>query len=136
LVVPWLFEYLEATIPFGVVQFLQTRSRSRDYQSDAEVVALQKCSRSPCNPPVAGENVRQLVTTISIGCGACVAACKNASAMLFVSAKISHLALLPQGKVEETARVLNMVAKFVFHVFTMGHDSSMTFPFLERFSVW
>jgi succinate dehydrogenase / fumarate reductase iron-sulfur subunit len=46
-----------------------------------------------------------------IGCGACVAACKNASAMLFVSAKISHLSLLPQGKVEETARVLNMVAK-------------------------
>ncbi len=44
-----------------------------------------------------------------IGCGACVAACKNASAMLFVSAKISHLSLLPQGKVEETRRVLNMV---------------------------
>lgn len=44
-----------------------------------------------------------------IGCGACVAACKNASAMLFVSAKISHLSLLPQGKVEETRRVLNMI---------------------------
>ncbi len=44
-----------------------------------------------------------------IGCGACVAACKNASAMLFVSAKISHLSMLPQGKVEETQRVLNMV---------------------------
>ena len=44
-----------------------------------------------------------------IGCGACVAACKNASAMLFVSAKISHLSLLPQGKVEETRRVLNLV---------------------------
>ncbi len=46
-----------------------------------------------------------------IGCGACVAACKNASAMLFVAAKISHLALLPQGKVEARSRVLNMVAK-------------------------
>jgi succinate dehydrogenase / fumarate reductase iron-sulfur subunit len=44
-----------------------------------------------------------------IGCGACVAACKNASAMLFVSAKVSHLALLPQGKVESERRVLNMV---------------------------
>lgn len=44
-----------------------------------------------------------------IGCGACVAACKNASGMLFVSAKISHLSLLPQGKVEETRRVLNMI---------------------------
>ncbi len=46
-----------------------------------------------------------------IGCGACVAACKNASAMLFVAAKVSHLSLLPQGKVEENRRVLNMVAK-------------------------
>ncbi len=44
-----------------------------------------------------------------IGCGACVAACKNASAMLFVSAKVSQLALLPQGKVERQDRVLNMV---------------------------
>ncbi len=46
-----------------------------------------------------------------IGCGACVAACKNASAMLFVGAKISHLALLPQGKIEARERVLKMVAK-------------------------
>ncbi len=44
-----------------------------------------------------------------IGCGACVAACKNASAMLFVSAKVSHLALLPQGKPEAERRVLKMV---------------------------
>jgi succinate dehydrogenase / fumarate reductase iron-sulfur subunit len=46
-----------------------------------------------------------------IGCGACVAACKNASAMLFVSAKVSHLALLPQGQPEATRRVKNMVAQ-------------------------
>lgn len=44
-----------------------------------------------------------------ISCGACVAACKNASAMLFTAAKISHLSLLPQGKVEEDRRVLSMV---------------------------
>lgn len=44
-----------------------------------------------------------------IGCGACVASCKNSSAMLFVSAKVSQFALLPQGKVEATERVLNMV---------------------------
>jgi succinate dehydrogenase / fumarate reductase iron-sulfur subunit len=44
-----------------------------------------------------------------IGCGACVASCKNSSAMLFVSAKVSQLALLPQGQVEREARVLNMV---------------------------
>ena len=46
-----------------------------------------------------------------IGCGACVATCKNASAMLFVSAKVSQFALLPQGKVEATDRVMNMVAQ-------------------------
>jgi succinate dehydrogenase / fumarate reductase, iron-sulfur subunit len=44
-----------------------------------------------------------------IGCGACVAACKNASAMLFTAAKVSHLALLPQGQVEKAARVRKMV---------------------------
>jgi succinate dehydrogenase / fumarate reductase iron-sulfur subunit len=44
-----------------------------------------------------------------IGCGACVAACPNASAMLFVAAKVSHLALLPQGQAEREERVLNMV---------------------------
>jgi succinate dehydrogenase / fumarate reductase iron-sulfur subunit len=44
-----------------------------------------------------------------IGCGACVATCKNSSAMLFVSAKVSQYALLPQGKVEAVDRVLNMV---------------------------
>ncbi len=44
-----------------------------------------------------------------IGCGACVAACRNASAMLFVSAKITHLAMLPQGESERTERALNLV---------------------------
>ena len=46
-----------------------------------------------------------------IGCGACVAACPNASAMLFVSAKVSHLALLPQGRPEAASRALSMVRK-------------------------
>ena len=46
-----------------------------------------------------------------IGCGACVAACKNASAMLFVSAKVAHLARLPQGKPEREKRVMAMVAQ-------------------------
>ena len=46
-----------------------------------------------------------------IGCGACVAACKNASAMLFVAAKVSHLGMLPQGQPERTARVRKMVSQ-------------------------
>ena len=46
-----------------------------------------------------------------IGCGACVAACPNASAMLFTAAKIAHLGLLPQGQPERSTRVRNMVAQ-------------------------
>jgi len=46
-----------------------------------------------------------------IGCGACVAACKNASAALFTAAKITHLALLPQGQVERSTRVIDMVER-------------------------
>ncbi|MCY7422152.1 MAG: succinate dehydrogenase/fumarate reductase iron-sulfur subunit [Chitinophagaceae bacterium] len=46
-----------------------------------------------------------------IGCGACVAACKNSSAMLFVAAKVSHLALLPQGGPEKKTRSLNMITQ-------------------------
>jgi succinate dehydrogenase / fumarate reductase iron-sulfur subunit len=46
-----------------------------------------------------------------IACGACVAACKNASAMLFVASKVSHLNLLPQGEVEKDRRVLRMVSQ-------------------------
>ncbi len=52
---------------------------------------------------------RAMDAAACIACGACVAACKNASAMLFVSAKVSHLAQLPQGQVERERRALNMV---------------------------
>lgn len=52
---------------------------------------------------------RAFDAAVCIGCGACVAACKNSSAMLFVAAKVSHLAMLPQGKVEAAQRVRNMV---------------------------
>jgi succinate dehydrogenase / fumarate reductase iron-sulfur subunit len=55
------------------------------------------------------ESDRAMDAAQCIGCGACVAACKNASAMLFVSAKVSHLSLLPQGQVEKDQRVANMV---------------------------
>ena len=52
---------------------------------------------------------RSMDAAACIGCGACVATCKNSSAMLFVAAKVSQFALLPQGRVEATERVLNMV---------------------------
>jgi len=60
--------------------------------------------------PVAKTNAeRAMDAAACIGCGACVAACKNASAMLFTAAKVSHLALLPQGQPERRRRVRNMV---------------------------
>ncbi|MGO8697191.1 MAG: succinate dehydrogenase/fumarate reductase iron-sulfur subunit [Limisphaerales bacterium] len=60
--------------------------------------------------PVAKTEADQAMDAAAcIGCGACVAACKNASAMLFVSAKVSHLASLPQGRTERERRVLSMV---------------------------
>ena len=60
--------------------------------------------------PVPKKNAEQAMdAAVCIGCGACVAACPNASAMLFVAAKVSHLALLPQGELERGRRVQQMV---------------------------
>ncbi len=68
----------------------------------------QDANAIPVNKEVADE---AFDAATCIGCGACVATCKNASAMLFVSAKVSQLDLLPQGKVESKERVLKMVAQ-------------------------
>jgi succinate dehydrogenase / fumarate reductase iron-sulfur subunit len=60
--------------------------------------------------PIDKENAdKAFAAAACIGCGACVAACKNSSAMLFVSAKVAHLSLLPQGVPERKTRVLSMV---------------------------
>ncbi|NBX93604.1 MAG: succinate dehydrogenase/fumarate reductase iron-sulfur subunit [Proteobacteria bacterium] len=76
------------------------------------------CSVNTGNAPEAnsiliGKEVAEnaMDSAACIGCGACVAACKNASAMLFVSAKVSQFALLPQGKPERSRRVRQMVAQ-------------------------
>jgi succinate dehydrogenase / fumarate reductase iron-sulfur subunit len=62
--------------------------------------------------PIAKENAElSMDAAACIGCGACVAACPNASAMLFVSAKIAHLGLLPQGQPERMSRVRDMIAQ-------------------------
>lgn len=64
------------------------------------------------NLPISKEDADESFTSAAcIGCGACVAACKNASAMLFLSAKVSQYALLPQGQPERKSRVLAMVAQ-------------------------
>jgi succinate dehydrogenase / fumarate reductase iron-sulfur subunit len=62
--------------------------------------------------PVPRDNAEKALDAAAcIGCGACVAACKNASAMLFTAAKVSHLALLPHGRPERARRVVRMVAQ-------------------------
>ena len=67
-------------------------------------------TQDPNAIPIEKENADKAFDAATcIGCGACVATCKNSSAMLFVSAKISQFALLPQGEVEATDRVINMV---------------------------
>jgi len=66
---------------------------------DANIIPVEKSQAS-----------RAMDAAECIGCGACVAACPNASAMLFVSAKVSHLALLPQGRVEAARRAQRMIA--------------------------
>jgi succinate dehydrogenase / fumarate reductase iron-sulfur subunit len=66
----------------------------------------QDANNLPINKDKADES---FAAAACIGCGACVASCKNSSAMLFLSAKVAHLALLPQGDVERNIRVVNMV---------------------------
>ncbi len=62
--------------------------------------------------PISKHNADEAMDAAAcIGCGACVATCKNSSAMLFVGAKVAQYALLPQGQVEATDRVKNMVAQ-------------------------
>ena len=62
--------------------------------------------------PIPQKNAEEAMDAAAcIGCGSCVAACPNASAMLFVAAKVSHLALLPQGQPERSRRALDMVRK-------------------------
>ncbi|MEQ1721823.1 MAG: succinate dehydrogenase/fumarate reductase iron-sulfur subunit, partial [Pseudobdellovibrio sp.] len=68
----------------------------------------QDANNIPIPKPDADE---AFLSAACIGCGACVASCKNASAALFTSAKITHLSLLPQGKVERGQRALDMVAQ-------------------------
>jgi succinate dehydrogenase / fumarate reductase, iron-sulfur subunit len=68
----------------------------------------QDANSIPVPKPDADE---AFLSAACIGCGACVASCKNASAALFTSAKITHMALLPQGKIERDQRALDMVAQ-------------------------
>ncbi len=99
--------------PFPVVKDLITdRSAFDKIQQAGGFISIRTGAPPDANAiPVPKENADLAMDAAScIGCGACVAACKNASAMLFVSAKVSQLALVPQGQPERDTRVLNMVA--------------------------
>ncbi len=99
--------------PFPVIKDLIVDRTSFDRIMQAGgYVAVKTGSAPDANSiPIAKEIAEEAFDAAAcIGCGACVAACKNASAMLFVSAKVSQLALLPQGHPERTERVLRMVA--------------------------
>lgn len=100
--------------PFPVIKDLVVDRSSFDRIMNAGGFISARTGSAPdANAILIGKDTAEMAfdAAACIGCGACVAACKNASAMLFVSAKVSHLALLPQGEPERNSRVLNMITQ-------------------------
>ena len=100
--------------PFPVIRDLVVNRSAFDRIIQAGGFVSVNTGNAPDGNSVPVPGVRQemaMDAAACIGCGACVAACKNASAMLFVSAKVSQLSILPQGQPERANRVLNMVAQ-------------------------
>ena len=98
---------------FGVIKDLSVDRKSFDrIISSSGFVSVDTGEAGEANYiPIEKNNADEaFLSAACIGCGACVAACKNSSAMLFTSAKVSHLALLPQGEKEQADRVNKMVA--------------------------
>ena len=99
--------------PFPVIKDLVTDRTAFDkIQQAGGFISIRTGSAPEANSVPVPKEVADLAMDAAqcIGCGACVAACKNASAMLFVAAKVSHLGLLPQGQPERDRRVLAMVS--------------------------
>jgi succinate dehydrogenase / fumarate reductase iron-sulfur subunit len=100
--------------PFSVIKdlMLDRRALDRIMQAggfiSARTNAVPAANAIPVSKPASEE---AMDAASCIGCGACVAACPNSSAMLFVAAKVSHFALLPQGQVERKERVQRMIAQ-------------------------
>ena len=100
------------TAPFRVIRDLAVDRSSFDRIIQAGGFISERCGSAPdANAVPIPKTIADLAMDAAacIGCGACAAACPNSSAMLFVSAKTSHLGLLPQGKAEKNRRILNMV---------------------------
>ena len=99
--------------PFPVVKDLMTDRSAFDLIQQAGGYITARTGSAPeANAAPISKDVADLAMDAAqcIGCGACVAACKNSSAMLFVASKVSHLGLLPQGQPERDRRVLAMVS--------------------------
>lgn len=99
--------------PFPVIKDLSVDRKSFDrIISSGGYIAVDTGDVVEANTlPINKEDADEaFLSSACIGCGACVAACKNSSAMLFTAAKISHLSMLPQGKTDRKSRVTNMVA--------------------------
>ncbi len=100
--------------PFPVIKdLISDRSAFDAIQQAGGFISIRTGAAQDANATPISKEVADLAMDAAqcIGCGACVAACKNASAMLFVAAKVSQFALLPQGQPERDTRVLNMVSK-------------------------
>jgi len=100
--------------PFPVIKdLIVDRTAFERIQQAGGYVSVNTGGVPDANSIPIGKNIAEEAfdAAACIGCGACVAACKNASAMLFVSAKVSQFALLPQGQVERKTRVEKMVAQ-------------------------
>jgi succinate dehydrogenase / fumarate reductase iron-sulfur subunit len=98
--------------PFPVIKDLITDRAAFDRIQQAGGFITARTGSAPeanATPVPKGDADLAMDAAQCIGCGACVAACKNASAMLFVAAKVSHLGLMPQGQAERDRRVLAMV---------------------------
>ena len=105
---PWRAE------PFPVIKDLivDRSAFDRIIESGGFITAATGGAQDANSIPVAKDAADWAMDNAAcIGCGACVAACPNGSAMLFTAAKVSHLGALPQGQPERTSRTLNMVAK-------------------------
>jgi succinate dehydrogenase / fumarate reductase iron-sulfur subunit len=105
---PWRAE------PFPIIKDLMVDRTALDriMQAGGYISARTNAVPEANSIPIRKANADEAMDAAAcIGCGACIAACPNSSAMLFVAAKISHLALLPQGQVERKERVQRMVAQ-------------------------
>ena len=108
----WIEPFRAAAFPILKDLVVDRSSFDRIIQAggyvDVRTGAAQDANNIPIPKPVADEAFDYAAC---IGCGACVAACPNAAAMLFMGAKVSHLGILPQGQAERNQRALNMLAQ-------------------------